>query len=299
MFLKLDRICLSVVLLVFATSAVVQAKPRRSLREDLQYQPGIISAEFLYDKASFPSCHAATIAETDRGLIAAFFGGTAEKNPDVGIWVCRKDRGMAVWTPPFEVANGVQHASLRYPTWNPVLVQASSGPLLLFYKAGPTPKSWWGMLTTSDDGGVTWSRPRRLPEGIDGPVKNKPIWLSDGSLLCGSSTENDGWRIHFERTGDLGKTWSEPRPSTTARPSARSSQRYSGTPTVASRRSVAHEARTASRSSGRVTKAARGATLLSPRYPIRMPASTGSPCAMDGYCWSTTTPPAKPAAARK
>jgi predicted neuraminidase len=194
-------------LAVLVVSPCLHAGPRLSLREDLQYQPGIVSAEFLYDKASFPSCHASTIAETERGLIAAFFGGTHEKHPDVGIWVCRKDRGMAQWTPPFEVANGVQHATLRYPTWNPVLVQVPHGPLLLFYKAGPTPSSWWGMLTTSDDGGVTWSTPRRLPEGIDGPVKNKPIWLNDGSLLCGSSTESDGWRVHFERTRDLGATW--------------------------------------------------------------------------------------------
>ena len=206
MFRRFASFCLPL-FTVLLPSHSVDAAPRRTLREDLQYQAGIVASEFLYEKASFPQCHAASIEETDRGLIAAFFGGTAEKNPDVGIWVCRKDRDMASWTAPFEVANGVQHATLRYPTWNPVLIQATDGPLLLFYKAGPHPENWWGMLTSSNDGGVTWSTPFRLPEGIVGPIKNKPIWLSDGSLLCGSSTEDDGWRIHFERTGDLGRTW--------------------------------------------------------------------------------------------
>jgi alpha-L-rhamnosidase len=31
--------------------------------------------------------------------------------------------------------------------------------------------------------------------------------LDDGMLLCGSSTEDQGWRVHMEITPDLGKTW--------------------------------------------------------------------------------------------
>ena len=41
----------------------------------------------------------------------------------------------------------------------------------------------------SFDGGQTWSTPRRLPEGILGPIKNKPVQLADGTLLCPSSAE--------------------------------------------------------------------------------------------------------------
>jgi predicted neuraminidase len=63
------------------------------------------------------------------------------------------------------------------------------------------------MMTTSDDGGKTWRRPQRLPDGIAGPIKNKPVELPNGELLCPSSTEDKGWRVHFERTADLGKTW--------------------------------------------------------------------------------------------
>ncbi len=84
---------------------------------------------------------------------------------------------------------------------------------MLFYKVGPDPEQWWGMLMTSDDDGKSWSEPRKL--GMDdktghllGPVKNKPIQLDNGSILCPSSTEQNGlWRVHFELTRDLGKTW--------------------------------------------------------------------------------------------
>jgi len=170
-------------------------------------QPGFVRQEFIFDTAPFPSCHASTIAETKSGLVAAWFGGTAERNPDVCIYVSRHEHGN--WTAPVAVANGVGFATDRLPTWNPVLFQPKSGPLMLFYKVGPNPATWWGMLTTSTDDGKTWSVPQRLPNGILGPIKNKPVQLINGDILCPTSTEGDGgWRVHFERTSDFGTTWS-------------------------------------------------------------------------------------------
>ncbi|MCX7049132.1 MAG: exo-alpha-sialidase [Candidatus Sumerlaeota bacterium] len=170
-------------------------------------QPGLIKSEFIFEKAPFPSCHASTIAESKGGLVAAWFGGTREGFPDVGIWVSRCE--CEQWLEPLEAANGIESPGKRLPCWNPVLFQPTSGPLLLFYKVGPSPGGWWGMLKTSDDGGKTWSDGRRLPEGILGPIKDKPILLPNGDLICPSSTEEKekGWRIHFEITPDLGKTW--------------------------------------------------------------------------------------------
>jgi predicted neuraminidase len=77
----------------------------------------------------------------------------------------------------------------------------------LFYKVGPSPSTWWGELVISADEGKTWSRSYRLPEDIYGPIKNKPVLLGNGELLCPSSTENDGWRVHMEITSDNGFTW--------------------------------------------------------------------------------------------
>jgi len=50
-------------------------------------------------------------------------------------------------------------------------------------------------------------RCRAFADPLLGPVKNKPVKLSDGSLLSGSSTEDKGWRVHFEHSTDGGKTW--------------------------------------------------------------------------------------------
>jgi predicted neuraminidase len=178
--------------------------------------PGIavIQSEFIYETAPFPSCHASTIAETADGLVAAWFGGKEEGNSDVGIWFARRD--AKGWTAPVEAANGAQDGQKRFPCWNPVLFQATEGPLLLFYKVGPSPSRWWGMLISSSDGGKTWGAPRRLPDGILGPIKNKPVALRDGTLLCFSSTEHDGWRVHLERTSDLGATWTKTGPLNSA-----------------------------------------------------------------------------------
>jgi predicted neuraminidase len=168
-------------------------------------EPGVVSSEFIFEKAPFPQCHASTIVETRAGLVAAWFGGTREKNPDVGIWVSRHEGGK--WTEPVEVADGKQADGKQQPCWNPVLFRPKDGPLMLFYKVGPNPDRWWGLLRTSDDNGKTWSDARRLPDGILGPIKNKPVQLPGGDILCPTSTEDDGWRVHFERSADGGKTW--------------------------------------------------------------------------------------------
>ena len=167
----------------------------------------IVTTEFIYETAPFASCHASTIAETKDGVIAAWFGGKRESSPDVGIWMSR--RSARGWSPVVEVADGIKRDGTRHPCWNPVLFQPAGGPLMLFFKVGPSPSEWWGMLMTSSDGGITWSAPRRLPGGALGPIKNKPIQLKDGSLLCPSSTEDAGWRVHLERTADLGKSWQQ------------------------------------------------------------------------------------------
>ena len=177
--------------------------------------PAILLEEFIYESGPYPSVHASTIVETPaKELVAAWFGGTRERSPDVGIWVSRREKNG--WTPSVEVANGVQADGTRHPTWNPVLFQPRTGPLMLFYKVGPSPENWWGMVRTSADGGRTWSEARRLPDGILGPIKNKPVQLADGTIVSPTSTESEEepskWRVHFERSSDGGRTWTATAP---------------------------------------------------------------------------------------
>ena len=174
--------------------------------------------EFIFESAPFASAHASTLVETRAGLVAAWFGGTREGASDVGIWSSRRVGGK--WTAPVEIATGLQADGTRFPTWNPVLFELRQGELALFYKVGPNPRAWWGMVRTSADEGRTWTAARRLPDGILGPIKNKPVHLPDGTIIAPSSTETpetpSTWRVHFERSRDGGATWSVSRPPVTA-----------------------------------------------------------------------------------
>lgn len=204
---------------------------------------GILNDEFLYESASFPECHGATISELPNGdLVAAFFGGTKERNPDCVIWVCRKPKGATEWTAPEIAADGV--FDLNDPTvklaglsginaettpatagpvgpnfkgdinnarrkacWNPVLFQIpGEKELMLFFKIGSSVGDWTGWVTRSTDGGKTWSQREPLPEGILGPIKNKPEYIN-GRIISPSSREGKGWRAWIEISDDKGKTW--------------------------------------------------------------------------------------------
>lgn len=211
--------------------------------------------EFVYDGSAYPETHAASIVElADGTLLAAYFGGTKERVPDVCIYTQRKEAGSDVWSRPVLAADGVfEHNSVyariagidstcvkahfgpcrrhgigwteakqeikmtwedaldftgfasdgeqRKACWNPVLFQMPDGEVWLFFKIGKNVKDWTGWLCKSADGGRTWSDKQPLPEGFLGPIKNKPE-LIGGRLICPSSTEDSGWKLHFE-TYDL------------------------------------------------------------------------------------------------
>ena len=152
-----------------------------------------------------PECHASTVVMLPDGeLLAAWFGGSKEGNPDVQIWVSR--RTLSGWSPPVCVTKeeGIPH-------WNPVLYLDEQGKLLLFYKIGHQIPYWKTMVMESLDFGRNWSSPRELVSGDSGgrgPVKNKPIRISNGTLLAPASLEQGPWRcfvdvcrdgIHWEK----------------------------------------------------------------------------------------------------
>lgn len=166
----------------------------------------ILRSEFIYQSAPFPSCHASTLIETERGILASWFGGTYERHPDVSIYTSLLQNGK--WSTPKMVADGVENKDFRNPTWNPVLYQNPNGQIVLFYKEGPNPREWWGLYKTSDDGGKTWSKAIQIPPGMLGPIKNKTVTLADGSLLHPSSFETNGiWSMHVETTTSDIQNW--------------------------------------------------------------------------------------------
>ena len=89
----------------------------------------VLTSEFVYEKASFPQCHASTVNETDEGLLAAWFGGTHENHPDVCIYTSVNKDGKC--SNPGLVADGVMNDTLRYPCWNPVLFKRNNGDVIL------------------------------------------------------------------------------------------------------------------------------------------------------------------------
>ncbi len=162
--------------------------------------------DFIFgDDKPFPQCHASTLVRLDNGqFLVAWFGGQHEKNDDVGIWLSQGRPGQ--WSDPQEVAKIREE-----PHWNPVLFQSAQGEVFLFYKVGKEIDDWETWFITSADGGKTWTESQELvagDQGGRGPVRNKPIILSDGSWLAGASHEdNEVWNTFVDRSTDQGKTW--------------------------------------------------------------------------------------------
>ena len=65
-----------------------------------------VTSDFVFEQAPFQQCHASTIVELPDGLAVAWFGGTAEGNKDVEIWLSRSVDGS--WTAPVSIADGIQ-----------------------------------------------------------------------------------------------------------------------------------------------------------------------------------------------
>lgn len=164
--------------------------------------------EFIFQPGStaFPESHASTVvALTNGDLLAAWFGGTKERAPDVAIWTARYTGGH--WTAPVQVARETD-GNKGVPTWNPVLFHTADGKLWLYYKAGESPGVWSGARMSSTDEGHTWSARERLPAGLLGPIRAKPLVLPDGTIVSGSSVEAyKTWAAWIERSADNGNTW--------------------------------------------------------------------------------------------
>ena len=169
-------------------------------------KPQILVDEFLYKQAPFPSCHSATIVETKKGdLVATFFGGTKERNPDVSIWVCRKPKGAKDWTAPVMVADGVELQSVETLTADPADKKFAGSKT--YSQSAP---AFGGQFTPYPGWKGNWGE--ALVDGVHREAAWNPVLFetSDGLLhlyfKIGPNVANwKGWRITSK---DGGKTWS-------------------------------------------------------------------------------------------
>lgn len=170
--------------------------------QSLNYAAEVWTEMKIFPDGTFPACHASTIVETNPGeFMAAWFAGSHEGANDVGIWISRLEKNK--WSAPLQIAVEKDSAGRQVPCWNPVLFNTKENVLYLFYKAGPNPREWWGMVMQSSDNGETWKKPSALPSGFLGPIKNKPVQLSDGTIIFPSSTESAAeWSVHVEITDE-------------------------------------------------------------------------------------------------
>jgi predicted neuraminidase len=163
-----------------------------------------IRGYFFEEGQPFAECHASTILHLQNGkFLAAWFGGKKEGTDDVGIWLTKGTPGS--WSTPVEIAKIREDAH-----WNPVLFQSPEGKVFLFFKVGKKIPSWETWVKISADNGETWSDAGELvagDKGGRGPVRNKPIVLSNGTWIAGASHEEGAWNAFADISADNGKTW--------------------------------------------------------------------------------------------
>ncbi len=162
--------------------------------------------EFIVKYLPTDFCHASTIVKLpDNSLFCCWFGGSYEGKSDVAIWGSRLQSG--IWGEPQKLADGNE------ANWNPVLFFYKD-KLWLFYKEGQHISDWKTYIMYSDDYGTTWSDAKELVSGDctggRGPVRNKPVLLSDGvSVAAGGSVERGLWSAFADVSSDGGMSWNK------------------------------------------------------------------------------------------
>lgn len=166
-----------------------------------------LKRENIFPSDWFPCSHASTIVQTPtESLLAAWFAGSSEGAADVAVWGAARERGG--WSAPRELARepGV-------PCYNPVLFYSRDGRLWLYYRFGPSPRTWTAARRWSTDGGIHWSPVEYLPAGLYGPIRVKPLVLDDGTILAGTSVESyRSWACWVEESCDHGRSWNKAGP---------------------------------------------------------------------------------------
>lgn len=157
---------------------------------------------YAIDSLPCRMCHAsAVLPVTEDRLLCAFFGGSYEGEADVGIYLCILENGV-YRKHSFIKVNDEAH-------WNPVLFRISDDRIAMFFKAGNVIAQWSTYICYSSDGGESWTEPVLLIEGDRGgrgPVRNPPLRLKSGRILCPASSEQGEWHSFVDISDDDLKT---------------------------------------------------------------------------------------------
>ena len=184
--------------------------------------PAIVKDEFLYEHACFPEAHASTIVETKNGdLVAGYFGGTHERDPDVCIWVNIKKKGSNGWSKPILAADGVlalDDPNARYMGLSGLkddTTPAAKGPIrTVCCDLVATNK------TIPDEQNYDYITKTTRLQNVPDKLKRKACWnpvlceMPNGELWLffkiGSSVGD--WTGWLTKSKDGGRTWSNKEP---------------------------------------------------------------------------------------
>ena len=170
--------------------------------------PAIVKDQFLYEHTYFPEAHASTIVELKNGdLVAGYFGGTHERDPDVCIWVNIKKKGSDTWSTPILAADGVlslDDPNAKYMGLSGLkddTTPATAGPI-------GTPASYDYITKTT-----------RL-KNVSDRLKRKACWnpvlfqMPNGELwlFFKIGTTVGDWTGWLTKSKDGGRTWSKKEP---------------------------------------------------------------------------------------
>ena len=157
--------------------------------------------EFIVEPGAFwPSAHAASVVELDRGLLASWFAGSREGAPDASIWTA--ERSDAGWSDPTKIID-----TPNCSDGNSVLWLDGEGHLRIWYVTMEG-RGWASCPVRerrSPDHGRTWSNDSYVRQEHGWMVRNEPIRWND-LLLMPMYDERD-WSAFVLISGDGGRSW--------------------------------------------------------------------------------------------